>query len=185
MKDILKLHQIGACQCQRSPHVRDDFRLAGRFKVAHYRNGELLTEFMVPNGIVDEGLNHLLETVFHSGTPITAWKIGLIDSPTFTAFDNADVMNLHTGWTESVAYTEGSRPAWTAGTAATRQITNAATVDFTISAPATIKGLFIVGGTGAGTKTGTTGVLWSTAAFSTPYAVLASDVLKITYTLSG
>ena len=47
------------------------------------------------------------------------------------------------------------------------QITNASTVDFSINATKTIYGLFICGGTGAGTKGGTTGTLWSTGAFGT------------------
>ena len=173
------------CQCERSPSVHEGFRPVGRFEVEHYRDGELLAKFAVLNGIVDAGLNHLLETEFHGGTPITTWYVGLVDNGSFSAFDNADVMSGHGGWLESVAYSNGNRPTWGAGAAAARQITNASTADFNINAGATIKGLFIVGGTGGGTKSGTTGTLWSTAAFSTPYPVLSGDVLKITYTLSG
>lgn len=153
--------------------------------IEHWRDGELLSKQEVPNGITDEGLDHILNTQFHGGTPITTWYVGLINNSGFTGLDDGDIMSSHTGWTESTSYSGGARPTWGAGAASGRQITNGTTADFNINAPATIYGLFIVGGTGGGTPGGTTGTLWSTAAFSTPYAVLSGDVLKITYTLSG
>lgn len=162
--------------------VGDTFRPAGKFHVRHIRDGKLLAEFDVPNGIVDVGLNHILETEFHSGAQVTTWYIGLVDNAGFSAFANADTMASHAGWAESSAYTEANRPSWTAGAAASRQITNAATVDFSINASVTIKGLFV---TSNGTKGGTTGTLWSTAAFGSTVALNSGDTLKVTYTLSG
>jgi len=163
----------------------DRFCPAGKFHVVHLRGGKVLSEFDVPNGIVDVGLNHILETEFHSGAQITTWYIGLVDNSGFTAFADGNIMSSHAGWAETSGYSNPNRPAWTAGTAATRQITNAGTVDFNINATVTIKGLFICGGTGASTKGATTGTLWSAAAFGSTIAVTSGDVLKVTYTLSG
>jgi len=185
MQDNLPLREVCECRCERPRAVADTFRPVGCFKVQHFRAGKLLAEFDVPNGIVDVGLNHILETEFHSGTPITAWYIGLVNNAGFSAFNNADTMSSHAGWAETSSYDETNRPPWTAGTAAARAITNAVTVDFTISDTLTVKGLFICGGTGAASKGGTTGTLWSSAAFSSTIPVIDNDVLKITYGLSG
>jgi hypothetical protein len=162
--------------------VVDPFHPRGTFHVQHVRDGKVLAEFDVPNGIVDVGLNHILETEFHSGTQVTTWYIGLVDNAGFSAFANADTMSSHAGWAESSAYTEANRPTWTAGAAASRQITNATTVDFSINATVTAKGLFI---TSNNTKGGSTGTLWSTAAFGSTVALNNGDTLKVTYTLSG
>lgn len=157
--------------------------LKGRFRVEHYdRDGNLKATYRVPNGIVDVGLNKILDDMFDGGTQSTTWYIGLVDNSGFSAFANADTMASHSGWSESTAYTETARPEWTAGTPAARSITNASTVDFSINATVTLKGIFIVDNS---TKSGTSGVLWSTAAFASNVAAVNGDTLKITYTVSG
>lgn len=186
MRTALPLREGVECQCERAPRkVVEGVRLAGHFTVQHLRAGKRLAEFDVPNAIVDVGLNHILETEFNGGTPITAWYIGLVNNAGFSEFNVADVMSSHAGWVETSAYTQATRPEWTAGTAAARAITNAVTADFTINDTVTVKGLFVCGGTGAATKGGTTGTLWSAAAFATTIAVIDGDVLKITYSISG
>jgi hypothetical protein len=153
--------------------------LKGIFQVQQIRDNEIIKDFTVKNGIVDVGLNHILNTEFDSGTPVTTWYIGLVDNSGTPTFNNADTLASHAGWAEAVGYT-GTRPLWTAGAAAARSITNAATVDFAITAPAVIKGLFICSVT-----SGTVGTLWSTAAFGAIITVANADVIKITYTVSG
>jgi hypothetical protein len=157
--------------------------LKGKFIIEH-RNaaGELVGQYEVPNGIVDEGLNHILDTQFNGGTQVTAWYIGLINNSGYSALSNSDTMGSHAGWVESSAYSESNRPEWTAGSAGSRSITNASTVDFSINATVTIRGIFI---TSQNTKGGTTGVLWSTAAFGSNIALNNGDTLKVVYTLSG
>ena len=108
-----------------------------------------------------------------------------MDNAGFSAFATADTMASHAGWAETSGYSNANRPQWTCGAAASRQITNSVTVDFNINATVTVKGLFICGGTGASTKGGSTGTLWSAAAFGSTVAVTSGDVLKVTYTLSG
>lgn len=154
----------------------------GRFKVQHLRGRKVLQEFDVPNGIVDVGLNHILESEFHAGAQATTWYIGLVDNAGFSAFTAADIMSSHAGWAESSAYVAATRPQWTCGAAAARQITNAVTVDFAMNGTLTVKGLFI---TTNNVKGGATGILWSSAAFVSGVLVNASDTLKVTYTVSG
>ena len=157
--------------------------LRGRFRVEHLdKDGNLKATYNVPNGIVDVGLNKILDDMFDGGTQSATWYIGLVDNSGFSAFANADTMASHAGWSESVAYTEATRPEWTAGTPSSRSITNASTVDFSINATVTLKGIFIVDNN---TKSGTSGTLWSTAAFASNVAAVSGDTLKVTYTVSG
>jgi len=157
--------------------------LQGRFRVEHYdKDGQLKATYRVPNGIVDVGLNKILDDMFSGGTASGTWYIGLVDNSGFTAFANADTMASHGGWSESSAYTETVRQTWTEGGASARSITNASTVDFSINATVTFQGIFIVD---SPTKAGTAGTLWSTAAFASTVAAVSGDTLKITYTVSG
>jgi hypothetical protein len=163
--------------------MQNKIGLRGTFKVVHSdKDGNVKGEYDFPNGIVDVGVNHLFETTFNGGTPITAWYVGLINNAGFSALANADTMASHSGWTEAAGYASATRPEWTCGTAAARAITNSATVDFAIDASATIKGIFI---TSSSTKSGSTGTLWSTASFSSNATVVDTDSLKITYTISA
>lgn len=151
----------------------------GRFKIEHIRDGKVLQTFEFPNGIVDVGLNKLLDVMFHGTSPITTWYLGLIDNAGFSALATGDTMASHAGWSEATGYS-GDRKEWTEGAAATRSITNSATVDFAMTGSATIKGVFL-----NSADTGTAGVLWATAAFGSTVAVVNADTLKVTYTVSG
>jgi hypothetical protein len=154
----------------------------GKFTAQHIRNGEVIGEYEFPNGIVDAGLNSILGIMFHSDTQITAWYLGLIDNSGFSALANADVMSSHSGWNEFTTYSQSTRPQWSPGASSSRSITNGTTVDFSITGSGTMKGIFVVNNS---TKSGTTGTLWSTAAFGSTVAVQNGDTLKVTYTVSG
>lgn len=159
------------------------FRAKGCFLIEHRNKaGKLIGVYRVPNGIVDVGMNHILETEFHAGSPSTTWYIGLVDNSGWTDFPDADTMGSHSTWSESTVYSAGTRPQWTMGAASSRQITNASTVDFSINGSATLKGIFIVDDN---TKSGTSGVLWATASFASTVSVSSGDTLKVTYTVSG
>lgn len=160
-----------------------EMTMRGRYHVEHFDvSGNLKGKYDFPNGIVDEGLNHILDTQFHNTTQIGTWYLGLVDNSGWTAFANADTMSSHTGWVESVVYSEGVRGEWTEGAAAARSITNSVTVDFSINATVTLKGIFVCSDS---TLSGTTGTLWSTAAFASAVSAVNGDTLKITYTVSG
>lgn len=157
--------------------------LSGKFQIHCLdKDGNLKWEEDFPNGIVNVGIAYLLDAGFEDGAKSTTWFIALIDNASFSALAAADTMAAHSGWVESSAYAASTRPTWTNGVTASRSMTNAATVDFAMNATATIKGVFI---TSNSTKAGTTGTLWSTAAFSSNAAVTNGDTLKITYTING
>lgn len=162
--------------------VKEKVPVKGRFAIEHVRNGKVIATYDIPNGITDVGLNNLLDVAFHSATQITAWYIGIIDNASFSALAAGDTMASHAGWIESTAYSEPVRQTWGAGSPSARSITNASPAVFSINGTATLKGIFV---TSVSTKSGTTGTLWSTAAFASNIAVASGDSLRVTYTVSG
>lgn len=180
--DRLSVSDRAHAQVERARSFEDRLPVGGRFTIQHIRDGQVIGEYELKNGITDVGMNALLDIMFHGTSQITAWYLGLVDNAGFSAFAAGDTMASHGGWTESTAYSNANRPDWTEGAASSRSITNSSTVDFTINATATIKGIFV---TSNNTKGGTTGTLWSTAAFGANVSVANGDTLKVTYTVSG
>lgn len=173
--------------------------LRGRFKVEHIRDGKVIDVREFNNGIVNEGKNKLLDVMFHGVSAITTWYLGVIDNSGFTALANDDtyddINQAGNGWDEFTSYTDDAngdstttRPAWTEGAASGQSITNSSVVIFDITGTATVKGVFLVGGTNAQTKgdhTAAGNTLWATATFSGgDVAVQNGDQLKVTYTVS-
>jgi hypothetical protein len=170
---------------------RDSVSPKGKFNVEHWRNGELLATYEVPNLVTNEGKNKMLNVMFHNVTQISTWYLLLIDgsgSPTPAAGDTYAQINASNGWDEFTSYDEATRQEWTEGSSTTQNITNASPVVFTISATGDVYGLALVGGgTSASTKSDAAGggTLWNAAAFNsgtTP--VLDNDQLKVTYSVS-
>jgi len=156
-----------------------ELALKGWHVIQHVRDGKVLQSFRVPNGIVDEGLNDLLDTNFNDGTQKPAWYIGLIDNSGYTGVANTDTLTSHPGWSEGTPYS-GNRKLWDVDAPTGRAIANGTPAEFSITSTASIRGIMVTSA-----ETGTTGVLWSTALFSSPVSVESGDTLKITYTVSG
>ena len=97
--------------------------IKGRYHVEHYgEDGVLKGTYDFPNGIVDEGLNHILDTQFHNTAQVGTWYLGLVNNSGWSSFSNSDTMATHTGRAESADYTEAVRQEWTEGAAAPRSI---------------------------------------------------------------
>jgi hypothetical protein len=154
----------------------------GRFILEQIRNGEVIRTMEFPNSITNEGKNLLLNIMFGATAKISTWYMGLIDNASFSALAPTDTASSHAGWVEFVTYSQTARPQWTAGTASSQSITNAAAVVFDITTTATVFGIFISTLT---TKSGTTGTLWTAAPFASTVDVANGDQIKMTYTLSA
>jgi hypothetical protein len=128
-----------------------------------------------PNLVTTEGKNHLLDTVFHGGTAVTTWYIGLKAAGTALV---ADTLAAHSSWAEVSTYS-GTRKAWTEGAASSGSTTNASSVDFAISGTATAAGAFLASAT-----SGTTGTLLGVADFSTSRSIVSGDTLQVTLTVT-
>jgi hypothetical protein len=159
----------------------DKFLVGGRFDVTCFdAEGNEKWREDVHNLVVTEGLNHLLDVVFHGTSAIATWYIGLIHSTGYSAIAAGDTLASHAGWEESSAYS-GNRKEWTEGAASSGSMTNGTSVDFAINGTATMKGAFL-----CSAASGTTGTLFCAALFSGgDRSVINGDTLKVTYTLTA
>jgi hypothetical protein len=139
------------------------------------------------NLCTDQGLEHLLDVAFSDATQITDWYVAIFESDHTPAAGNTYAVP---GYTESTAYNEATRPAWTEAGVSAKAITNSANkATFTMNATKTIYGAALVGGgTAATTRKNTAGggKLFNLAQFSSGFKVVESaDVLKVTITLTA
>ena len=163
-------------------------RPKGKFKVVcKDKKGKVKWTDFIDNAIVNEGLNRILDTMFFGKTQILAasWFIALIDDPATLAA--VDTHASHAGWTESVGYSQATRPVWGHAAAAAQIMTNAAAVVFSINATDTIFGLFVSSVSVKGSTTGgANDIIWATGAFSQgSKSVVNGDTLNITYTVTA
>ncbi len=167
------------------PHARarDVAMFRGKFDVVcRDEDGNIKWEDEAHNLVTNVGLNDVLNEYIRGTSQTTAWYMGLVDNASFSSYQAADTAASHTGWLESAAYSNGTRPQWSPGAASGQSITNGSSVNFNINGTATIRGLFIISNN---TVSGITGILFSEASFSGGnQAVQSGDTLQCTYTLS-
>jgi len=160
-------------------------RVAGYFNYEHIRDGKVIDSWQEPNLVVDEGLNYALDASFSGGTPITTWYVGVyknnytpIAGNVASTFAGAGIANEAT-----TEYDEATRPGWTEAGVSAKTITNSASpAVFTFNTGVTVYGAFLIS---ANTKGGLTGTLAAASKFTSSRAMLAADVLNVTYTLTA
>ncbi len=163
--------------------MTDDFKFGGLFEWEILDpDGSVVSKGKFKNMTTLAGINDALSVYLASGTQKTTWFLGLIDNSGFTALNSGDTIGSHTGWAESVAYSGGVRPTWTPGSVSGQSVSNPSSVSFTMSAPTTLAGAFLVSNSTLG---GTAGLLWATGAFGTPQTLATGQVFKLTYTCNG
>lgn len=146
------------------------------------RGGEVIDDFEDENLVVDQGLNALLDVMFHNATQIGTWYLGVFEG-NYTPVAGVTAATIAGASTESSAYDEPSRPAFNEAAAAGQAITNSANrATFTFNATTTIYGAFLISDATVG---GTTGALFSAARFSSSKSVVSGDQLLLAYTFSA
>ena len=143
------------------------------------------------NLVTTVGKNSMLDN-FISGSGFTQVGpyMGLISSISYTAIAAGDTMASHAGWTEAGStnaptLTARGTPAWSAASAGSKA--TSAAVSFTIGATGgTLKGCFLVLGTGAVTTLmSAAGTLFSAGLFTGGDQVVSTgNVVTVSYTLS-
>ena len=143
------------------------------------------------NTVVTAGKNLALDS-FLSGSAytVTGPFMGLISSVSFSAIAVGDTMASHAGWLEAgganaPTYTAPRKTAaWSAAAAGAKALS--APLSFAITGSGTIKGCFIVYGSGAlSTIDNASGTLLSAGLFTGgDRAVLSGDTINASYTLS-
>lgn len=167
--------------------MRHKLALKGRYEVVcRDKNGKEKWRDTIENAIVNDAIDQILNTMFDDLAQIASgsWFMAIINNAPAPTLADTDTYQSHAGWVEFTGYT-GARPAWGQGTAAAKVITNAAAVSFSITAAATVHGMFICtdstkGDSGAGPD------LWGHGQFTQGNKIIAiGDTLEVTYTLSG
>lgn len=157
--------------------MKETARPGFTYLVELLRNGEVYHAEEVHNRMPVEGLNHLIEAALRAGTQTPSWYVGVYSSTYApTADDKAATFAAAAG--ELTGYTPATRPLLVLGAPVGGSADNFANrAEFTFTAPATVRGAFIVS---SATKQGTGGLLISAALFATPKAPVAGDVLRVT-----
>ena len=141
------------------------------------------------NLVPDASLNKWLDDSFVTKTPHANFYVGLITGPGASGVAAGDTAASHAGWSESTAYSNATRPAWSPGAVASKSCSNTASpAVFNINATATIGGCFLVSSsdTAGGTKSGTGGTLRGCGAFSSgDKSVSSGGTLTVTVTASA
>lgn len=136
----------------------------------------------IENLVTTAGRNDALDKYLAGSSYTAAWYLGLIGGSGYTGVAAGDTAASHGGWTESAAYTQGTRPtaAWAAASGGSKSLSAAAV--FTMNADATIKGCFLISNSA---KSGTTGILYSAGLFTGGDKVVQSgDSLNVSYSAS-
>lgn len=154
-------------------------------------DGKVKWADVIDNLVLTAGKNLALDT-FLAGSAYTVVGpfMGLISSVSYTAIAAGDTMASHTGWTEAggtnaPTYTAPRKTAaWSAASAGSKAMS--AALSFAITSAGTVKGCFLVYGTGAvSTIDNTSGTLYSAGLFTGGDKVVANlDTLNISYTAS-
>ena len=171
----------------------EKLKLGGVYTARCYdKDGNLKWEDTIHNLVTDVGANLALDTLMAgSSYSVTGPFMGLISSVSYSAIAAADTGASHSGWLEAggshaPTYT-GTRKTAVFASAASRAKALTAALAFAITGSGTVKGAFLVLGTGAvNTKDDTGGTLYSAGLFAGGDKIVGSgDTINVSYTASG
>ena len=161
----------------------------GHVYTDHFRDGKLLHHCdQGGNTFTTEGMARILNIVFRAQTTESAIYVGIFKSNVTPAVGDTAAAKLGAAGTygecQDADYDSPAtnKPAYTIASTSTASCTNAASAaSFTMNASITVYGAFL---STAAAKTATSGTLFCAKAFSSSRAVIADDVLAVTYVLS-
>lgn len=182
----------GEANVVRGAGLLEGAELHGKFVVECIgADGKLKWRETIENVVTTVGKNLALDTFLAgSGYTVTGPFMGLISSTSYSAVAAADTMASHAGWLEAglanaPTYTAPRKTAaWSAAAAGAKALS--AALSFAITGSGTVKGCFLVFGSGASaTIDNTGGTLYSAGLFTGgDKAVVNTDTLNVSYTAS-
>ena len=136
-----------------------------------------------PNIVTNEGLNHLLNVVFHGTTAFSPWYIGAVETNTTAAATMTYAVPVFTEWD---GYTEAVRQEFVEAAASGQSITNSANkAAFTSSETKVLYGAALFSYATMLDTAHAGAVLFCYSKFDTGKAVDSGDTFKVTCTLSA
>lgn len=164
--------------------MKSGVRFRGVFDAECYRKGKLVWREKASNIITNEGLDRILDVIFHATTQTTTWYCCLIESNTTPAANMTYDVPIYT---ESTSYDGATRPEYDEAAASSQSITNSASkASFVISATKTMYGASLVSVNTKGDHTGgANNVLMCYAKFTASRTVYDDDTINLTYTVTA
>lgn len=191
MEKVNALDQLDASVIRGAQHS-EGAEVKGRYHVMCIdKDGKIVWEDDIENLVATVGKNLALDTYLAgSGYSVVGPFIGLISSTSYSAVNAADTMASHAGWLEAgiantPTYSGGRKTAvWSAASAGAKALSSALT--FAMTGAGTVKGCFMVFGSGAvNTVDSTAGVLYSAGLFSGgDKTVTNGDSILVSFTAS-
>jgi len=176
----------------RGSSMSEQAKAGGRYHVECFdRDGKLKWVEEFDNVVTTVGKNAMLDAALAgSAYTVTGPYIGLISSVSFSAVAAGDTMASHSGWTEAgitnaPTYSAGRKTAsWAAASGGSKALSSNAS--YAITGSGTVKGCFMVYGTGAvSTVDNTAGTLLSAGLFTGGDKVVSNgDTLNVSYSLA-
>ena len=162
----------------------------GRYEVeCRDQFGNLKWKDHIDNVVTTVGKNLMLDTLFAgSSYSVTGPYMGLISSTSYSAVVAADTMASHSGWLEAGSGNaptySGSRKTVAFNAASGGSKATSSALSFSITGTGTVKGCFVVLGSGASaTVENTGGTLYSAGLFSGgDKSVANGDTINVSYT---
>lgn len=179
MKSKLGMRDFAEAQVNYNPGLKEGMRFMGQFMAECYdKDGNLKWVERGRNLVVNEGLDHVLNVVFHGSSQVSPWYIGVkTASGGITA---TDVLSAHGGWTEFTSYT-GTRKEYVESASSGQSIDNSGSpASFSITGSGTVAGAFVCSVT-----SGNAGVLFCCSDFTVTRTVDSGDTVNVTYTLTS
>lgn len=192
MNESGKAKEIEDAEIVRALLMGEAAEVHGFFEIDCYdKDGNLKWRDTIKNVVTTFGKNLALDTFLAgSGYTVVGPFMGLISSVSYTGVPvAADTMSSHATWTEAGAtnaptYTAPRKTcAWNAAANGSKALS---ALSFAMTGSGTIKGCFLVYGTGAlSTIDNTAGVLYSAGLFTGgDKTVVSTDTLNVSYTAS-
>jgi hypothetical protein len=176
----------------RAAAIQDEVMVHGHFEVECFdKDGDLKWRDTIENVVTYLGKNHMLDNDLQTSVAIVGPYMGLISSVSYSGGPViGDTMVSHSGWTEAGAtnaptYTAPRKTcAWNAAASGIKALS--AALAFVFTGGGTVKGCFLVYGTGAlSTIDNTAGTLFSAGTFTGgDKVVIATDTLNVSYSVS-
>lgn len=191
MKDKMNAIDHQGASLVSKPSMMEEAIIRGIFEVeCRDKNGNLKWKDSIKNLVVDVGKNWVLDGILGSAQTNTGPFMGLISSVGWSSVVAGSTMSSKSGWSEAGGANpptySGTRKTcvWAAASGGSKTLS--AALSFTFTGSGTVKGCFIVMGTGAvNTTDSTAGVLYSAGTFSGgDKSVVSTDVLNVSYTAS-
>ena len=162
------------------------FRGVWEIEVLDKKGGKIISKSRCENILTDQGLNKLLNVMLHAATQINPWYCVMFEDD---VTPGAGATYAVPTYTETVAYTEGTRPEYNEAESTAKSTTNSANkAVFTMNATKTLYGAALVGGGGSPTVKGNVaggGTLLSAGRFAVAQPVISGNVVNLTYQITA